>query len=134
MMSKCSKSGEIWSNTNKLCSKFIADTLPNPYSQPTLHPICLPHPFLKGGYTGHEKTYFGDDDISPRLAETKRNQQFLEKSVLPIFLGRSRFWLFHPFFLLNPGNPPPDLPIVHAAASQRGGSGAGLPGFSRKNG
>ena len=51
------------------------------------------HPFLKGDYTGHEKTYFGDDDISPRLAETKQNQQFLEKSVLPIFLGRSRFWL-----------------------------------------
>ena len=51
------------------------------------------HPLLKGGYTGHEKTYSGDVDISPGLAETKRNQQFLEKSVLPIFLGSSRFFL-----------------------------------------
>ena len=38
------------------------------------------HPLLKGGYTGHEKTYSGDVDISPGLAETKRNQQFSEKS------------------------------------------------------
>ena len=51
------------------------------------------HPLLKGGYTGHEKTYSGDVDISPGLAETKRNQQFLEKSDLPIFLGSSRFFL-----------------------------------------
>ena len=49
------------------------------------------HPLLKGKYTGHEKTYFGDLDISPRLAETKRNQKKLDKSVLPIFLGGSRF-------------------------------------------
>ena len=53
----------------------------------------LPHPLLKGGYTGHEKTYSGDIDISPGLAETKRNQQILEKSDLPIFLGSSRFFL-----------------------------------------
>ena len=39
-----------------------------------------PHPHLKGGYTGHEKTYSGDVDISPGLAETKRNQQILETS------------------------------------------------------
>ena len=51
------------------------------------------HPLLKGGYTGHEKTYSGDIDISPGLAETKRNQQILEKSDLPIFLGSSRFFL-----------------------------------------
>ena len=49
------------------------------------------HPLLKGGYTGHEKTYSGDVDISPGLAETKRNQQFLDKLVLPIFLGSSYF-------------------------------------------
>ena len=55
--------------------------------------LTLVHPLLKGGYTGHEKTYSGDVDISPRLAETKRNQQFLEKSDLPIFLGSSRFFL-----------------------------------------
>ena len=30
---------------------------------------------LKGEYTGHEKTYLGDLDFSPRLAETKRNQK-----------------------------------------------------------
>ena len=73
--------------------------------------LPLMHPLLKGEYTGHEKTYSGDVNISPRLAETKRNQQFLEKSVLPFFLGRSRFWLFHLFFLLNPGNPPPAPPL-----------------------
>ena len=100
----------------------------------TLTLVELYHPLLKEGYTGHEKTYSGDVNISPRLAETKRNQQFLEKSVLPIFLGRSRFWLFHLFFLLNSGNSPPALPLVPAAATQRGGSGGGLPGFSRKNG
>ena len=91
------------------------------------------HLLLKGEYTGHEKTYSGDVNISPRLAETKRNQQFLEKSVLPFFLGRSRFWLFHLFFLLNPGNPPPPPPLVHAAATRRGGAGGGSPGLSRKN-
>ena len=47
------------------------------------------HPLLKGDYTGHEKTYFGDLDISPRLAETKRKQKISEKSGLPIFLGSS---------------------------------------------
>ena len=51
----------------------------------TLH---ASHPLLKGGYTGHEKTYSEEVNISPRLAETKQNQQFLEKSVLPIFPGR----------------------------------------------
>ena len=55
--------------------------------------VSLLHPLLKGGYTGHEKTYSGDIDISPGLAETKRNQQILEKSDLPIFLGSSRFFL-----------------------------------------
>ena len=54
---------------------------------------ALIHPLLKGEYTGHEKTYFGDLNISPRLAETKQNQQFLEKSDLPFFMGGSRFWL-----------------------------------------
>ena len=49
------------------------------------------HPLLKGDYTGHEKTYFGDLDISPRLAETKRKQKISEKSGLPIFLGSSWF-------------------------------------------
>ena len=53
----------------------------------------LIHPLLKGGYTEHEITYSGDDDISPGLAETKRNQQISEKSGLPIFLGSSRFSL-----------------------------------------
>ena len=102
---------------------------------PALHTIVrmVWHPLLKGEYTGHEKTYSGDVNISPRLAETKRNQQFLEKSVLPFFLGRSRFWLFHLFFLLNPGNPPPPPPLVHAAATRRGGAGGGSPGISRKN-
>ena len=38
--------------------------------------VALPHPLLEGGYTGHEKTYSGDVDISPGLAETKRYQQF----------------------------------------------------------
>ena len=56
--------------------------------------ISVPmHPLLKKGYTGHEKTYSGDVDISPGLAESKQNQQFLEKSDLPIFLGSSRFFL-----------------------------------------
>ena len=95
--------------------------------------LSVVHPLLKGRYTGHEKTYSGDVNISPRLAETKRNQQFLDKSVLPFFLGRSRFWLFHLFFLLNPGNPPPPPPLVHAAATRRGGAGGGSPGLSRKN-
>ena len=49
------------------------------------------HPLLKGKYTGHEITYLGDHNISPRLAETKRNQKKLGKSDLPIFLGGSRF-------------------------------------------
>ena len=31
---------------------------------------ALGHPLLKGGYTGHEKTYSGDLDISPGLAKT----------------------------------------------------------------
>ena len=88
------------------------------------------HPLLKGGYTGHEKMYSGDVNISPRLAETKWNQQFLEKSVLPIFPGRLRFWLF---YLLNPGKSPPAPPLVHAAATRRGGGGGESPGFSRKN-
>ena len=51
----------------------------------------LARPLLKGDYTGHEKTYFGDLDISPRLAETKRKQKISEKSGLPIFLGGSWF-------------------------------------------
>ena len=50
------------------------------------------HPLLKGGYTGHEKTYSGDIDISPGLAETKQTQYFLDKSVLPIFPGSSHFF------------------------------------------
>ena len=91
------------------------------------------HPLLKGEYTGHEKTYSGDVNISPRLAETKRNQQFLEKSVLPFFLGRSRFWLFHLFFLLNPGDPPSAPPLRVAAAWTRGGAGGESLEFSRKN-
>ena len=75
-------------------------TLDVPSPDPTLihtdPPVCsrqggVWHPLLKGGYTGHEKTYSGDVDISPGLAETKRNQQFLDKSVLPIFLGSSYF-------------------------------------------
>ena len=83
-------------------------------------PSIIIHPLLKGEYTGHEKTYSGDVNISPRLAETKRNQQFLEKSVLPFFLGRSRFWLFHLFFLLNPGDSPPAPPLwVTAARGQQ---------------
>ena len=47
------------------------------------------HPLPKGDYTGHEKTYFGDLDISPRLAESKQKQNISEKSSLPIFLGSS---------------------------------------------
>ena len=86
------------------------------------------HPLLKEWYTGHEKTYSGDINISPGLAETKRNQQILEKLGLPIFVGMSQFWLFHLFFLLNPGNPPPAPPLVDAAATQMGGAGGGLPG------
>ena len=35
----------------------------------------------------------GDIDISPGLAETKRNQQVLDKLNLQIFLGSSRFFL-----------------------------------------
>ena len=42
-----------------------------------------------------KKTCYGDVDISPGLAETKRNQQFLDKSVLPIFLGSSHFSQIH---------------------------------------
>ena len=40
------------------------------------------HPLLKQTYTGPETTSVGDLDFSPRLAETKQNQQFLEKSGL----------------------------------------------------
>ena len=39
-----------------------------------------PHPLLKQTYAGLEKTSVGDFDFSPRLAETKQNQPFLEKS------------------------------------------------------
>ena len=34
------------------------------------------HTLLKGGYTGHEKTYSGDVNISPGLPKTKQNQFF----------------------------------------------------------
>ena len=38
---------------------------------PPPHDLDIPaHPLLKGGYTGHEKTYSGDVDIFPRLAQT----------------------------------------------------------------
>ena len=40
------------------------------------------HPLLKETYTRPETTSVGNIDFSPRLAETKRNQQFLEKSGL----------------------------------------------------
>ena len=51
----------------------------------------LQHPLLKPTYTGHEKTSVGNLNFLPRLAETKQDQQFLEKSGLQIFLGCSRF-------------------------------------------
>ena len=50
-------------------------------------------PSLKEVIPGMKKTYSGDIDISPGLAETKRNQLILEKLDLPIFLGSSRFFL-----------------------------------------
>ena len=40
--------------------------------------MLLLHPLLKGKYTGQEKTYLGDLDISPRLAETKRNKKIIK--------------------------------------------------------
>ena len=78
-----------------LGKKLLSNTcsFPKVQSLQILYKDVFLHPLLKGGYTGHEKTYSGDVDISPGLAETKRNQQFLEKSDLPIFLGSSRFFL-----------------------------------------
>ena len=40
------------------------------------------HPLLKATYTRPEITSVGNVDFSPRLAETKRDQQLLEKSGL----------------------------------------------------
>ena len=54
---------------------------------------CQPmaHPLLKASYTRPETTSVGNVDFSPRLAETKRNQEFLEKS------GLEFFWAAHDF-------------------------------------
>ena len=52
---------------------------------PSLKGAC---PLLKGRYTGHEKTYTGDVNISLGLAKTKRNQQISEKIRLTNFSGQ----------------------------------------------
>ena len=44
--------------------------------------MIMTHPLLKATYTRPEITSVGNVDFSPRLAETKRDQHFLEKSGL----------------------------------------------------
>ena len=47
---------------------------------PIVHQMKGEHPLLKPTYTRPEKTSVGNPNFLPRLAETKQNQQFLEKS------------------------------------------------------